>query len=453
MTKNAILVVDDDAAGCEYLADFLKVEGFDVEWTQDSRAALELAKQGSFAAVVTDLRMPGMDGLQLCKALAAEQHQLPVIVATAFGSISAAVEAMRAGAFDFVTKPIDADALVMTLRRAIDYHDLLRERDALRRVVSESSESGELFGASPAMIELLRLIERVAGSQGGVLISGESGTGKELLARELHRKSRRAEGPLVMCNCVGQPEAQLDISLFGQKDGEPGLLAKAAGGTLVLDEVSELPQALQLKLLNVVQDSAFKAQGSSQTQPFDARWIALTNSDLEAAVEEKRFREDLYYAINVIHLEVPALRARGTDVLSLAQRFIDEFSARDQKPMVKLSPSAAKRLLKYDWPGNVRELRNVIQRAVALAQGPEIGIDDLPVKIRDYAPERSVLMADQVTDLLPLEEVEKRYIRQVLSACRGNKSAAAKILKLSRKTLYRKLDQFAVEAQFASRAN
>jgi two-component system response regulator HydG len=377
---------------------------------------------------------------------------LPVVVVTAFGCIDGAVEAMRAGAYDFVTKPFDVDAVGIVLRRAVEHHALRWEVDALRRVADTSQRFGELLGTSENMRRVYELIEGVAESDATVLVTGESGTGKELVAREIHTRGKRGDGPFVAVNCAAMPEALLESELFGHEKGaftdararREGLLVSAAGGTLLLDEVGDMPLVLQAKLLRALQERKFRAIGSSHEVSFDARVIASTNKDMEAAVEQGRFREDLYYRINVIHLELPPLRARSGDVLLLAQSFLGEIAVRNAKAVSGFTSRAAERLLVYDWPGNVRELRNCVERAVTLTRSELVDLDDLPQKVREYNSAHVVVVGDDPTEIISLEEVEKRYILRVVEACRGNKSKAARALGIGRKTLYRRLESFGV---------
>jgi len=299
------------------------------------------------------------------------------------------------------------------------------------------------------------LLARIADSDASVLVSGESGTGKEVVARALHARGKRKGGPFVAVNCAAVPEALIESELFGHVKGaftdaraaRPGLFAQAHGGTVFLDEIGELPLSMQPKLLRALQERAVRPVGGDAEVPFDARVIAATNRDLEALVEERRFREDLFYRIVVLHVELPPLRARGGDVLLLADRFLETFAARAAKPIRGFAPPAAEKLLAYAWPGNVRELMNVVERAVALTEGELIGVPDLPAKIREHRSTHVIVTGDDPTDLVPLEEVEKRYALRVLSAAGGNKTLAAKILGLDRKTLHRKLERWTGEKQ------
>jgi two-component system response regulator HydG len=391
-----------------------------------------------------------MNGVELCERIVANRPDVPVIVITAFGSLDTAVSAIRAGAYDFITKPFDLAVLAVTLERAIQHRTLREEVKRLRIAVAESRRYGLLLGTSPAMRKVYTLLERIADSPASVLVTGETGTGKELVARALHDRGPRKAGPFVGLNCAAVPEALLEAELFGHVRGaftdasraRAGLFARANGGTLFLDEIGELPLALQPKLLRALQERKVRPVGSDDELPFDARVVTATNRDLESAVDENRFREDLFFRINVIHVALPPLRARGGDVLLLAQHFVDRYAGQAGKAVSGISAAAAERLLAYAWPGNVRELENCIERAIALTEYEKIAVDDLPEKIRSYRRSHVLVASDDPTELVPLEEVERRYILRVMEAVGGNKTEAAQVLGVGRRTLYRKLEQY-----------
>jgi len=445
-----VLVVDDDASMCDMLVSDLAEHGFTMAARTSAKAALEAVAPGAFDAVVTDLNMPGMDGLELCRAIAGEDPEVPVIVITAFGSIETAVAAIRGGAYDFVTKPLDVEALALALVRAIQHRTLRDEVKRLRRAVDESRRFGALLGTSPAMRRVYDLLDRIGDSNATVLVTGETGTGKELVARALHERGRRRAGAFVAVNCAALPEPLLESELFGHVRGaftdahaaRKGLFMQATGGTLFLDEIGELPSALQAKLLRALQTRKVRPVGGNDEVPFDVRLIVATNRDLDSAVEEGRFREDLFFRVNVIQVEMPALRVRGGDILLIAQHFIERYAAQAEKRVVGLAPECAERLLAYVWPGNVRELENCIERAIALTRGETIGIGDLPEKIRGFRRSHVLVSSDDPSELPPLEEVERRYILRVMEAVGGNKTLAARVLGMGRKTLYRKLEQY-----------
>jgi DNA-binding NtrC family response regulator len=437
------LIVDDERSMCELLEADLRLRGFTPTWFTAAQEALDALADGNFDVVLTDLRMPRISGIELCQRIQASRPDLPVIVMTAFGSLESAVEALRAGAYDFITKPVELDLLAAAVGRAVENRQMQEEIKLLREEVDRGAHCGPLLGSSPAMKRLYDDLERIADTETTVLLTGESGTGKELAARTLHERSRRRGGPFVAINCAALPDALLESELFGHAKGaftdaraaRLGLFLQAEGGTLLLDEIGELPPAIQAKLLRVLEQRTVRPVGGDTESPFDVRLLAATNRDLETAVEENRFREDLYFRINVIQVDLPPLRDRGTDVLLLARHFLELFAARSGRQVHSISEAADERLLNYTWPGNVRELRNVIERAVALARHDHLTVEDLPQKIRDYQRRQVVLGGETADELVPLEEVEKRYILHVLQEVGDNKTVAARILGLDRKTL------------------
>ena len=448
-----VLVVDDDRRMCELLAAGLGRKGFDVETRQSAAEAFDLLALSEFEVVVTDLNMAGLNGLEFCQRVAASFPDVPVIVITAFGSLETAVAAIRVGAYDFITKPFEIDELLFALDRAVQHKRLRDEVRRLRREVRGERGPSELIGTSEAIARLKDMIERVADADASVLITGESGTGKELVARALHTRGRRSNGPFVAINCAAMPETLLESELFGHARGaftdaraaRTGLFVQANGGTLFLDEIGELPLGLQPKLLRALQERKVRPLGGDGEVPFDARVIAASNRDLATLVDDGRFREDLFFRINVIHLELPPLRARAGDVLPLAQEFVRRICARSGKAVTGLSPQAAEKLLAYPWPGNVRELQNCIERAVTLARYDQVMVDDLAEKIRAYHPSHVLVASDDPSELVPMDEVERRYVLRVMEAVGGNKTLAARVLGFDRKTLYRKLDRYGAE--------
>jgi DNA-binding NtrC family response regulator len=446
------LIVDDEPAECDLLSDALRAAGFEPHFELSALHALETLKRRPFDVVVTDLNMPIMRGSELCRRVKDVLPNVPVVVVTAFGSIDGAVDAMRAGAYDFITKPFDVDAIGLALRRAVEHHALRWEVDSLRRVLDESKPYGAMLGTSEIMRKLYSLIECVTETDAPVLITGESGTGKELVAREIHRRGKRSSGPFLAINCAAVPEALLESELFGHVRGaftdaratRQGLFAAASGGTLLLDEIGDMPLLLQAKLLRVLQERTLRPLGATDEVPFDTRVLAATNRDLETAVEQGRFREDLYYRINVIHVDVPPLRARAGDALLLARAFLGEISVRNGKRVNGFSTEVAERILAYDWPGNVRELRNSIERAVTLTRGEIVEAHDLPRKVQEYRSEHLLVVGDDPSEIAPLEEVERRYIIKAIDAFGGNKTKAARALGIGRKTLYRRLEAFGI---------
>jgi two-component system response regulator HydG len=448
-----VLLVDDDAALCETLGLGLRRRGYEVTSRGSAEDALQILLEGDFDVVITDLNMRGTGGIELCERVVGSRPDVPVLVLTAFGSLDSAVAAIRAGAYDFISKPVELDVLAIALDRALNHRRLREEVKRLRLETGRLPRFDELVGESPAMRSAYDLIERVASSDATVLVTGESGTGKEVVARAIHARSHRRSGPFVAVNCAAFPETLLESELFGHARGAftdarsdaPGLFRRAGRGTIFLDEIGDMPLALQPKLLRVLQERTVRPVGGRDETPVDVRVVAATNRDLESAIEEGRFREDLYYRINVVSIPLPPLRARPGDILRLAQHFLIHFAARAAKSVDAIAPAAAAKLLAYSWPGNVRELQNCMERAVALARFDVVGTEDLPEKVRDYRGSHVLMASDDPTELPPLEEVERRYIARVMEAVAGNKTAAARILGIERKRLYRMLERLEVQ--------
>jgi two-component system response regulator HydG len=446
------LIVDDDAELCETLEMGLKKRACEVASATLADVAFDRLLAEDFDVVVTDMTMPGTDGIALCERIAANRPDVPVIVMTAFGSLDSAVAAIRAGAYDFINKPVQLEVLAIAIDRAARTRALREEVRRLRSPARADSFGG-LVGQSESMRKVYDLVERVADSESTILITGESGTGKEVFANAIHQRSRRAHGPFVAVNCTAMPETLLESELFGHtrgaftdaREARTGLFVQARGGTLLLDEVGDMPLTLQPKILRVLQERKVRPLGSSSEVTIDVRVIAATNRDLEGAIEEKRFREDLYFRLNVIQIALPPLRSRGGDVLPLAQQLLETFAKRAGKAVTGIAPAAAEKLVAYSWPGNVRELQNCIERAIAVARFDQIVVDDLPEKVRDYHASQLIIAGDDPSELVPMEEVERRYVLRVLEAVRGNKAAAARVLGFERKTLYRKLERWGVD--------
>jgi two-component system response regulator HydG len=446
-----VLLVDDDASMCEMLEHDLKQRGVVVDWCTSAEEALpRVLSGGPYDAVITDLNLRGSSGLDLCRAVVEHDPNLPVIIITAFGSIESAVQAIRLGAYDFITKPFEFEVLALTLERAVAHHALKAEVARLRREVADQPPRfAELVGKSRPMVDLFRVLHRVADGNASVLITGESGVGKELVARALHQQSRRAKEPFVAINCGALPETLLESELFGHVKGaftdarndRPGVFREAQGGTLFLDEVGELPMSLQPKLLRVLQERVVRPVGANREVPVDVRIVCATNVDIQDAVEKGRFREDLFYRIDVVHLEVPPLRSRSADVLLLAHAFLARIAQRDGRAVPQLAPEATEKFLSYEWPGNVRELLNCLERAMALSSDDVVRLKDLPERVAQSA---TVVVPDptEPATILPLHEMEKRYILKVLALNKGNKRRTAELLGLDRSTLYRKLQQY-----------
>ena len=442
-----LLIVDDDAGMCAVLEEGLARRGYSAACAQSADEAITMLAKGEFDCVISDLHMRGLSGIALCERITVNREDIPVVVITAFGSLETAIAAIRAGAYDFITKPFEIEALVVSVERALQYRRLRAEVTRLRERVAESERFHALVGESAPMRQLFGLIARVTATDSAVLVTGETGTGKELVARTIHERGARRGGPFVALNCSAMPETLLESELFGHTKGaftdaresRKGLFLQADGGTLFLDEIGDMPLGLQPKLLRAIEQKRVRPVGGEGEITFDARIIAATNRDLETEVEERRFRQDLFFRVNVIGVHVPPLRARGNDVLLLAQHFIQELAPRSGKAVTGLSNGAAGKLLDYAWPGNVRELRNCIERAIAMTSYERVTVDDLPEKIRDYRQTRVVVVGEDPGELVTLAELERRYIARALEAAGGNKTLAAKILGLDRTTLYRKL--------------
>jgi two-component system, NtrC family, response regulator AtoC len=452
--KTRVLFVDDDQSLRETIDLDLTRRGYAVASRPSADEALFVMGTEDFDVVVTDLNMRNVSGIEFCQRVVANRPDVPVIMLTGFGSLDTAVAAIRAGAYDFISKPVEIDVLAIAIDRAAQHHRLAEEVRRLRLDAARVPHFEEFVGQSPAMQAVYDLMERVAESDATVLITGESGSGKDVVARALHHRSRRREGPFVAINCAAMPAPLLESELFGHvrgaftdaKNAQPGLFVQAHGGTILLDEIGDMPLELQPKLLRVLQERVVRPVGGRTETAVDVRVIAATNRDLESAIEEARFREDLFYRINVVHVALPPLRAHRGDVLPLAQHFTGQFAARAQKNITGLTHAAAEKLLAYGWPGNVRELQNCIEHAVALARFDQIGVDDLPEKVRDYRRSQVLLASEDPSELVAMEEIERRYIARVMEAVGGNKTAAARILGFDRKRLYRMLERLEIDA-------
>jgi DNA-binding NtrC family response regulator len=447
--RTSILVVDDDADMREWVKEELEHEGFVVETAAGGRSGVERVKAGGIDLVVSDVKMPDLDGLDLLREVREVQPSPFVIIVTGFGSIDTAIRAVKLGANDYITKPFKIDQLVLSIDKALAERSLRSEVSRLREEVSRRDRMDNIIGRSAPMQEVFDLMRRLSASHANLLITGESGTGKELVARAIAARSPRKGRPFVAVNCAAIPENLLESELFGYARGahstanadRHGLFVEANGGTLFLDEIAELPLSLQPKLLRVLQDGEVRPLGTTRSERVDVRVIAATNRDLERALREERFREDLYYRLNVIQLHLPPLRGRPEDVLALADHFLARAVAHSGKPLKGWRESAKKLLLAYHWPGNVRELENVVERAVTLAESELIGPDDLPRAMQER--KSGDLLTTAVARALTLDQLEREYIERVLELEGGNKTRAAQRLGLDRKTLYRKLEEYA----------
>jgi len=449
--RATILVVEDDAAMRAFLREVLEEEGHTVEVAAGGRAGVERVRQGAVDLVISDVKMPDLDGLDMLREIKAVTPSPHVITITAFGSIDTAIRAVKLGAFDYITKPFDVDQLNLSVQKALAERALRSEVARLRDEVQKSYRLGNLIGRSTGMQEIFALIRRLSGSTASVLVTGASGTGKELVAKAIHFNSPRRERPFVALNCAAIPDTLLESELFGYKRGaftdartdRAGIFLEADGGTIFLDEIAELPPALQAKLLRVLQEGEIRPLGATRSEKVDVRVVAATNKELEARLADGTFREDLYYRLNVIHIHLPALRDRAEDILPLAEHFLARSTAKAGKEVRGFHETARKALLAYGWPGNVRELENVVERAVALAEGTLVQPEDLPQAVRERRMTAEDDLSAAVARGLTLEELEREYIKRVLAAESGNKTRAAQRLGLDRKTLYRKLEEYA----------
>jgi two-component system response regulator HydG len=439
-----VLVVDDERSNIESLEKIFVREGMRVLTANDAKQALEQARTHRVHVVLTDLMMPGTTGLDLLRALKQVAPEVEVVLMTAYGSVEAAVSAMREGAYDFVEKPLKRMTIVKSIRKAAERQKLVAENRSLKNEIKLLTKR-EIVGSSPAWRRVIDIATQAAPSLATVLVLGESGTGKELIARYIHERSARAKGPFIAVNCAAIPETILESELFGHERGaftgatgkKDGRFARATAGTLFLDEIGELSPAVQVKLLRVIQEGEYEPLGG-HTVKADVRIVAATNRDLLAEVHAGRFREDLYYRLNVIAVTAPPLRARREDVPLLTDHFLGLYSAKNGRPRLTLTRPALEKMLDYSWPGNVRELENVIERAVVLSRNETLTEQDLPDAIAHAAPAEPTALTFQIGTTL--DEIELRVIRETLRHTKGDKSLAAQLLGISTRTIYRKLD-------------
>lgn len=447
--KGHILVIEDDQAMGDMLDFGLSRRGFTSHSLTSGQTGLAALPEEQPDVLLTDINLPDINGIQVCREVVEKWPDVPVIMMTAFGSLETAIEAIRAGAYDFITKPLDMDLLSLTLERAVAHRNLKKQVKLLSEEIKRIHSFSDLLGESPIMKELFGRLERIAATDSSVLISGESGSGKEITARALHEYSRRKDRPFVAINCSALPENLLESELFGHVKGaftnawqdRTGLLLEASGGTLFLDEIGDMPLSLQPKLLRALEERTVRPVGGNKEMGFDARVLAATNMDIEKAVAEGRFREDLYYRLNVIKVDIPPLRRRGTDILLLARKFVDDFAEKLGKKVTGFADSTVKRLLSYEWPGNVRELRNAMEHGVVMTLFDKIVPEDLPEKIQTHSGRAPFWETDSQAELMSLDEMSARYIAYVLKMTKGNQTIAAQILAIDRKTLYRRLQK------------
>jgi len=456
MKRNKILIAEDDRASREYMVELLERDGYEVTAVSDGSQAAETFAEDQYDLLISDLRMPHMDGLALIKLIKDSNPDCVAIIVTGYGTINSAVEAMRLGAFDYITKPLKDDLVKLAVERALSYAKLRDENVVLKEQIKEKYDFSKLIGYSECMRSVFSKIEKVAASDSTVVIYGESGTGKELVARAIHFNSDRKNRSLVAVNCGAIPEELLESELFGHEKGaftgairqRVGRFELAQGGTIFLDEIGDMSPALQVKVLRVIQEKQFERIGSVKTINADVRIITATNQNLEQAVAEKRFREDLFYRINVIPIHLPALRERGVDISLLADHFLTKYNKLKRKNIQKIGPEAMEKLLHYPWPGNVRELQNLIEMLVVMKEHGVIGIEDLPARINNDVnrSELNVFKEEfnqgEVDFNLAVANFEKNLLLLALERSGGVKNRAAKLLNLNRTTLVEKLKRF-----------
>ena len=445
-TPISLLVVDDDRNHRETLRTLLEEWGYRTTGAGDGESAVTLCRERPFDLILMDVRMGGMSGIEATREIRAYNPAIPILIMTAYSDVENAVEALKAGAYDYLTKPLAFDALKLALERALDHATLRDEVRALRDSVSSAFDAGNVIGRSTPMRQLLGMVSSIAASEATVLINGESGTGKEVVARLIHANSKRRKGPYVAVNCAALSETLLESELFGHEKGaftgaekrRDGRFLAADKGTIFLDEIGEIPLAMQAKLLRVIQERELQRVGGDQTVKVDVRILAATNKDLKQEVEEGRFRQDLYYRLNVVALQLPPLRDRGEDIPLLAMHFLKRFAESNGKTVKGFTPAAMDRLLKYSWPGNVRELENAVERAVVLLVGEYISERELPPGLADgddAPPPRKTDFGN-----MTLEDIERMAVLDTLEQVGGNKSEAARRLGINRKTLLAKLN-------------
>lgn len=452
-----ILLVDDDPIILDSLGEFLLLEGYSVSSAGDFHQAMDLLGTGQFELMITDINMPGVNGMELLTLARQKYPQTVVIMITGYGTIESAVEAIKVGAYDYLTKPIIDDEIRITVERALQQQSLIRENQLLRQQLADRHGMGNIIGQDHKMIKVFELVDAVAQSKTNILISGPSGTGKSMVARAIHQHSSRCSGPFVEISCGALPETLLESELFGHVRGaftgavsdKPGKFLAADGGTIFLDEITSAGPALQVKLLRVLQERQFEPVGSNKTVNVDVRVILACNEDLAQQVKAGKFREDLYYRINVVNIPLPRLSQRIGDIPLLARHFLEKFRKQNARHITDITPEAMNYLQRHSWGGNVRELENVIERAVVLSKDQQIDVDDLPAELLDGVQNcpQDLDLTQPVSLKQALEGPEQRIIQQALKASGGNRQMAAKILQINRTTLYKKMKRYGLDAQ------
>jgi len=452
MAQEKILIVDDEKSMCQYLSIMLRKEGYDVKTVHNGKKALQEIKESNFDVVITDIKMEGMDGIELLGAVKETNPTLPVVIMTAYASTKTAIDALNRGAFHYLIKRAKNDEIKMVIRNALDLHRVKNENVFLKKQLKKKDEFKEIIGKSEEIQGVFNLVNKVADTDSTILISGESGTGKELIAKAIHYRSGRANAPFVSINCGALPENLLESELFGHVKGsftgairdKEGMFKVASGGSFFLDEVGETTLAIQVKLLRVLQEREIIPVGGTAPIKVDVRLIAATNADLEKAVKEERFRADLYYRLNVIPVLIPPLRDRRDDIPLLVDHFLHIATERCGRRKT-VSKEAMEFLSSYDWPGNVRELENIVERACILQEGDEILAEDLPEKVRHHSQERRKIVMQETQ--MTLDELEKEYLVSVLEETNWQKKKASAILGINASTLYRKIQRYGLSQE------
>ena len=436
-----ILIVDDEASVRDSLYQWFKADGYRVDTADEANSALKKLQESPWDIILLDIKMPGMDGIELQHRIKQIDQNIVTIIITAYAAVDTAIQALKDGAFDYVTKPIDPDDLSRLIRNAIEKRRLVTENMQLRQQIAELLPPDEVVGESPAMKKVMEMVNTVAKTDSTVMILGESGTGKELIARAIHSRSSRRYFPIITINCGAYPEGLLESELFGHEKGSftgamyrrMGKLEMADKGTLFLDEIGNISEKMQMDLLRVIETKKFTRLGGDKTIDVDFRVISATNKDLEKAIKEGSFREDLYYRLNVFSIVLPPLRERRTDIPLIAKYFLTKYAQSMNKNVTDFSPQALEMIGGYDWPGNIREVRNVVERAMVVAKGNQIQVEDLSFPF----PSQSMSLVGE-----SLEDVEKNHIEKILNLTKGNIAQAAEILKLSRLTIYNKIEKY-----------
>jgi len=442
----SILIVDDDVQMTVMLKKILEKEGYDVEIALNGQDALAKSAVGDLDLIISDIRMPGMDGLEFLERIKGNHQDVPVVLMTAFGSIEAAVESMKKGAYHYIAKPFKTEQLLSVVEAALRERKLQLEVAGLRQEITKEFSFSNIIGKSPVMQELFSLIRRVARTKSTVIIYGKSGTGKELVAKALHYNSPRADKTFVAFNCAAIPETLLETELFGHAKGaftdaryaKKGLFVEADGGTLFLDEIGDMPVSIQGKLLRAIQEREIRPLGATTDIKIDVRLVAATHHDLQQLLKEGKIREDLYFRLNVVPINLPELKDRKEDIPPLVRHFIKKYAVENNQKPLNVSRETMRILMEYSWPGNVRELENVLERAAILTEGPMIQPENLPEGLRSapYASDEEIPIS------FSLENLEKKHVQDILNITRGNQSEAAKILGIDRRTLYRKIKAY-----------